>query len=263
MVQEEEPEFEAPPVQEVATKPVRVRTEMTKKSSATPRVKLSVTNISDINPPDLALNIPVINERVGQTGFGKGNGLGIQAGASMERMALKIDDFGTTSKLDYAWRGTVYLFDHISRLRTDGDWFEETQDKDRQGKKIYNYAFNIPNQDFTKGFPGVSKQFEWFAIDFEAEINWPRQLAGEYEFRLTSDDGSILIVDRKDVIDNDGMHAMESKEGRVHLNAGIRKFRLVYFQGPATRVGLILEFRRVGESQWRIFDLQEYLRYQA
>lgn len=262
MTQEQEAEFEAPPVQEVATKPVKVRTELTKKSSSAPRVKLSVTNISDINPPDLALDIPVINEQVGQTGFGRGAGLGFGKGADISRMSVNISDFGTTSKLDYAWKGTVYLFDRISRLRTDGKWFRDSEDKDRQSKKLYNYSFNLPNQDFTKGFPGVAKQFEWFAIDFEAEIRWPKKLEGEYEFQLDSDDGSILIINGKDVIDNDGMHAMQKKEGKAFIKGGMTKFRLVYFQGPATRVGLILKYRKAGESEWKIFDLQEYIKYQ-
>lgn len=260
MTQQPEPEFEAPPPPEQSTPPPEISVKLAKPSAAPP-MKMTVQNLSQLNLPQLDMDIPVIAERV-TFGQGRGDGLGFGKGGVAPSLNIKIDSFGTTEELPYAWKGTVYLFESIHNLRSDGKWYDATEHKRRQGKKLYNYAFNIPMRDFTEGFPGISKQFEWFAIDFETEFYWPPELAGDYEFRLESDDGSILMMDGKDVINNDGMHAMQAKEGRVTIHEGKRTFRLAYFQGPAKNLGLILQYRRVGEGAWKVFDIQDYLRYQ-
>ncbi|WP_320784723.1 family 16 glycoside hydrolase [Streptomyces sp. CRN 30] len=52
---------------------------------------------------------------------------------------------------------------------------------------------------------------------------------GSYVFRLTSDDGSRLTVDDATVIDHDGLHGAEPKDGTVHLTAGAHPFRVDHF----------------------------------
>lgn len=259
MTRAPEAEFEAPKVNEQPVEQ-KVAVELTKPSVRPPK-DVTMQKITNIEVPMVDIEVPKISAKV-RFNQVRPKGLGFSGVGAAPNLNLNIDSFGTTRELEYAWEGTIYLFDHIKRLRTDGDWFEEVENKSRKSRKLYNYSFNIPSQDFSKGFPGISDQFEWFAIDFEAQIYWPEQLAGEYEFRLTSDDGSILQVDGRDVIDNDGFHSMKAKEGRVKLNEGTRKFRLTYFQGPKVRLGLILEYRRVGEPDWKLFDLKEFIRYQ-
>jgi len=159
--------------------------------------------------------------------------------------------------------GTIYFFSHLERLRTaDGRWFEGAN-RELGRRRLYTYLLNVPKQSFTEGFPGISNQFEWFGIDFKAEIYWPEYAAGEWEFRLTSDDGSILQVNGLDVVDHDGQHGFDSREGRVTLNPGRVQFRLAYFQGPRTELGLVLEWRRAGTAEWKLFDLREFLPYQG
>jgi hypothetical protein len=65
-------------------------------------------------------------------------------------------------------------------------------------------------RDFTEGFPGVTKRFEWFAIDYTGRIWIARP--GVYQFELMSDDGSKLYID--DVIDNDWLHSEQRLDGR-------------------------------------------------
>ncbi|MFJ4467980.1 family 16 glycoside hydrolase [Streptomyces sp. NPDC089424] len=53
---------------------------------------------------------------------------------------------------------------------------------------------------------------------------------GSYVFRLTSDDGSRLSLDGQTVIDHDGLHGAEPKDGVVHLTAGSHPLRVEHFE---------------------------------
>lgn len=53
---------------------------------------------------------------------------------------------------------------------------------------------------------------------------------GVYEFELKSDDGSVLYVGDRKVVDNDGSHAAVSAFGRIALQQGYHPFRLLYFE---------------------------------
>lgn len=52
---------------------------------------------------------------------------------------------------------------------------------------------------------------------------------GAYAFRLTSDDGSRLRIDGSTVIDHDGLHGAEPKDGTVNLTAGHHPLRIDHF----------------------------------
>ena len=60
--------------------------------------------------------------------------------------------------------------------------------------------------------------------------------AGEYTFRLTSDDGSRLYIDGNQVIDHDGLHGDTSKDGAVTLTAGVHPLRVDYFDAGGGKV---------------------------
>ncbi|MFI6426635.1 family 16 glycoside hydrolase [Promicromonospora sp. NPDC050880] len=73
--------------------------------------------------------------------------------------------------------------------------------------------------------------------------------AGNYEFRLTSDDGSRLVIDDAVVIDHDGLHEATSKEGTVALDAGYHDLRVEYFDNTNDNI-LKLEWRTPGTSDF-------------
>ncbi len=54
--------------------------------------------------------------------------------------------------------------------------------------------------------------------------------AGEYTFHLGSDDGSKLVVDGKELINNDGIHPTVTKTAAVQLNEGFHKIVVTYFE---------------------------------
>ncbi|MEN8662118.1 MAG: PA14 domain-containing protein [Lentimonas sp.] len=266
-------EFEAPDpiIQEEPPPDMKVKIKLEKKQLNAQPLKLQA--ISQIAIDDLSIDLPsmadsfTVNSGLGSGGGGSMRfGGGIGSGGMAPRFP-DIKGFGTTSKTEYAWEGTVYLFKEkgITYLLDDqgkGDKVIGLRNGRRQGKEIYNYVLNLPEQSFTKGFPGVTDQFEWFAIDFELDLFWPPELAGNYEFKVQSDDGAVLFIDRKIVLKNDGQHAMETATGTYNLEMGKRKFRLAYFQGPKTEIGLIVEYRKVGEGSWKLFDSRELIKYQ-
>ncbi|MFF8103357.1 ricin-type beta-trefoil lectin domain protein [Streptomyces sp. NPDC016640] len=74
--------------------------------------------------------------------------------------------------------------------------------------------------------------------DFGLENNFVTQVVGnldapqtgDYTFRLTSDDGSRLWIDDKLVIDHDGLHGADPKDGTVRLPAGHHALRIEHFE---------------------------------
>jgi PA14 domain len=101
---------------------------------------------------------------------------------------------------------------------------------------LYTDVLDIPDHDFQGGFPGVTDHDEWFAIRYEGVFRV--RLAGDYAFRVESDDGSRVLIDGKQVVENDGIHGVRSADGHVMLDAGKHQVRLEYFQGPRYRVAL-------------------------
>lgn len=158
---------------------------------------------------------------------------GALALAAAQPLAAQGGGFGTAGTVPFALQGRVYFIPEntetlpdFSRLRPQGT--------------ISTTVLNIEPQSFTVGFPGVTDRFEWFAIDYHGRIMLPQ--AGTYAFRLTSDDGSKLFIDGREVIDNDGIHGPGNADGEAELAAGIHDVRVQYFQGPREEVALILEW---------------------
>jgi mono/diheme cytochrome c family protein len=75
---------------------------------------------------------------------------------------------------------------------------------------------------------GVAKRNNDFGIAFEGYF--PLERAGNYRFTLGSDDGSKLLIDGKQVVDNDGVHAPHTVSGSVQLAKGIHKATVLFFQ---------------------------------
>jgi PA14 domain len=112
--------------------------------------------------------------------------------------------------------------------------------------RVNTNRLDIPNRSFKEGFPGLTDRFEWFGIDYRGQC---RFAAGEYSFRLSSDDGSRLYVDDQLVINNDGVHSEVSVGARLKLEAGVHRVRVTYFQGPATEIALQFFVTNPGSSE--------------
>ena len=68
-----------------------------------------------------------------------------------------------------------------------------------------------------------------FGVVFTGRLDAPK--TGNYRFYLASDDGARLLIDGKEVLNNDGIHpASTIKEGATKLEKGSHEYRLEYFQ---------------------------------
>jgi hypothetical protein len=105
--------------------------------------------------------------------------------------------------------------------------------------QLYTDQFAVAPQPFAGGFPGALLQDEWFAIRYTGSILAPATT--KWTFKLVSDDGAILFIDGKKVIDNDGMHSADKAvTGDIDLEAGKHTLQLDYFQERKGNVALQL-----------------------
>jgi hexosaminidase len=67
-----------------------------------------------------------------------------------------------------------------------------------------------------------------FGLKFTGYIDVPE--TGIYSFFLTSNDGSILHIGDRLVVDNDGLHSDREKSGQVALAKGLHSFALDFIE---------------------------------
>jgi hypothetical protein len=127
-------------------------------------------------------------------------------------------------------------------------------------KKVCLAQLDIKTRNFSEGFPGVEKLFEWFSLDMHFAVKIPK--AGKWEFKLVADDGAILYVDQNKVIDNDGIHGTLEKNGRSQLAEGVHDFRVSYFQGPRYNIALELYWKGPHDSEFTYIPAANLMRPQ-
>lgn len=67
-----------------------------------------------------------------------------------------------------------------------------------------------------------------FAYKYRSLIRIPER--GIYRFYTYSDDGSVLSIDGKEVVNNDGGHSAGRAEGKIALEAGLHLLEISYFE---------------------------------
>jgi hypothetical protein len=156
--------------------------------------------------------------------------------------------FGTTVVIPSGLKGVIYYISHSETKFLD-------LEKEKPRGSIYTSSLNIPPQDYKAGFPGIGKRFEWFAIDYTGKF-WISK-PGEYRWELTADDGAMLFIDDKLVIDNSGIHPPVTLHGSTVLSGGIHSLRVPYFQGIRYQVALVLKIAPPGQD-FRVFSTEEF-----
>lgn len=127
---------------------------------------------------------------------------------------------------------------------------------------VYQYDYDLNKladrkEDAEPIFSGIIDNIQANANDLQAlEDNFSIIAEGylnitndaNYKFRLLTDDGSTLTIGDQLVIDHDGPHGAEPKDGEIALAKGYHKFKVEYFQGRGGK-SLFLQWRLGGEYQ--------------
>ncbi len=90
---------------------------------------------------------------------------------------------------------------------------------------------------------------DYFVTHVIANLNVP--VAGDYTFRLTSDDGSRLTLDGELLIDNDGLQAPTAVDGTSTLSAGTHSLFIEHFDDRYGQM-LRLEWRPPGSAGFEV-----------
>lgn len=69
--------------------------------------------------------------------------------------------------------------------------------------------------------------------------------AGSYTFFTTSDDGSKLFIDGTQIVNNDGDHGAQERQGTVSLTSGLHEIQILFYENGG---GQVLEVRYQGPS---------------
>jgi hypothetical protein len=155
---------------------------------------------------------------------------------------------GGEERIGDGFRGQVYFLPDGTNKLPDFSTLEPVG-------VIYTDILNVAPRQFDKGFPGVTDRFEWFAIEYKTTFH--ANSPGDYKFRINSDDGTKLFIDGQLVIDNDGVHPPQAKEGKIALTGGEHEMVVQYFQGPRHRIPLQLFYAK-GEEAEAVFPGKDF-----
>ncbi|MFH1197095.1 MAG: alpha/beta hydrolase-fold protein [bacterium] len=126
-----------------------------------------------------------------------------------------------------------------------------------------HYSYYEGTWDFLPDFKsltaittGISTDFkmnerkgdENFALRYEGFIDIPKD--NVYTFYLGSDDGSRLLIGDKLIVDNDGLHGVIEKSGKVFLEQGGHRIEILFFQkGGGFEVNLQYESSEIAKQK--------------
>jgi hypothetical protein len=95
-------------------------------------------------------------------------------------------------------------------------------------------------------YPVTGREWPGLTQKDNFAVRWTGYLAirseGHYTFSLRSDDGSLLYVDAKKLVDNDGLHAMRTKTGSVHLGNILHSLKIEFFERGGG-AGIIFKYK--------------------
>lgn len=118
---------------------------------------------------------------------------------------------------------------------------------------------DVPDRDFMAGFPGVKDLVEWFAIKFRSRLIVAADT--QCTFKVASDDGANLYLDGAKVLDNDGVHPVQSKQSNtLNLAKGEHDIRVDWYQGPRVRIALQLFWKCGNDAAFTIVPPSAFVR---
>ena len=106
---------------------------------------------------------------------------------------------------------------------------------------IYTGDFNVPNENVSVGMPVLPTNLQasyqtWYV--FSCKGFYIEPTAGQHNWSINSDDGSIVSLDGTEVLKNDGLHSATTVSTLVDVQDGVHTFELDYFGGPPSNQAL-------------------------
>jgi hypothetical protein len=154
-------------------------------------------------------------------------------GITMLQM-FAISDEHTKSKLVTKFIGEDIYQDALDAISISGDGLEYKYFKGgfRNTKDIQ--SCNIKNKGIVEKF-SLSKWNDQnnFAVIFNGILQINKD--NLFTFFIESNDGSVLFLDDKKVIDNDGLHGNYEKSVPISLKKGLHKISVKYFQAGGSK----------------------------
>jgi cytochrome c2 len=155
--------------------------------------------------------------------------LNLTSGDARDIASFLLNDLDIASGLQYAYY--------------EGSW-ERLPDFSRLTPKETGDASNFD--------VSVARRRDGFALRFDGAFRIDKN--GEYLFLIGSDDGSRLLIDDKEVINNDGIHPFAQKRKKVKMTPGIHTVVVEYFEQGGEEV-LQVDFEGPGMPQMPLASL--------
>jgi hypothetical protein len=173
----------------------------------------------------------------------------LQVGREATLVALGGNSFGSTTRSAVSLCGDVYEISEKTKRLPDFHRLSPI------GTIYTDFLWVSRETDVIgMGFPDITTRREWVGLDYYGRI-WITQ-PGTYRFQMLSDDGALLEIDGKRVIEHDGIHAATTGSGEVTLGEGPHTLHVPYFQGPRAAV-LTLEVAAPGKGM-TIFNTRSF-----
>ncbi len=170
--------------------------------------------------------------------------------------AQNATDLGATKPFFVGLKGIIYKY--IPPTKSDAARkipYYQVIEKTPPIGIVYTQSLNISERNLSEPFPGVPQGITEFAIMYTGKFDVKQD--ANYEFILKSDDGSRLWIDSTEVINHDGLHQFNiPKKGEIDLKKGFHDIKVWYFQGLATRMGLMLLMKKQADKDFLPFDLK-------
>ena len=154
--------------------------------------------------------------------------------APEEKELIKGDENIESKEMAIGSIGKVIVFEEDKSKLAEIDW---------QADPVFTFV--LPTIDAEGDDFGPLK--DHFAILAEGYIKIPT--SSNFVFRLLSDDGSRLIIDGQEIINHDGLHGADAKDGEIALAEGYHPFRLEYFENGGGQA-IILKWRSFSDGEF-------------
>ena len=139
---------------------------------------------------------------------------------------------------------SIAIKDGFSTSKESGSKYDFIKELKGVQYKYYEIKLEkLPNyMNLTPKRSGVVKKFTLEGIE-QSKFNFALVMhgfikikkSGSYQFFISSNDGSKLLIDHKEIVNNDATHGTTEKSGRIQLDKGMHLIEARYFQAGGVK----------------------------